>query len=85
MSRCLAEMMPTVTEPPRPNGLPMAITTSPTFRPVGRAERHGWQRLFSASPEEGEVGLGVLAQHLLDLELGAVVEVDDDLVGASMT
>ena len=31
MSRCLAEMMPTVTEPPRPNGLPMAITQSPTF------------------------------------------------------
>ena len=31
MSRCLAEMMPTVTEPPRPNGLPIAITQSPTL------------------------------------------------------
>ena len=31
MSRCLAEMMPTVTEPPSPNGLPMAITQSPTL------------------------------------------------------
>ncbi len=30
MSRCLAEMMPTVTEPPSPNGLPIAITQSPT-------------------------------------------------------
>src|SRR5258706_122096 len=31
MSRALAEMMPTVTLPPRPNGLPIAITQSPTF------------------------------------------------------
>ena len=30
MSRWLAEMMPTVTVPPRPNGLPIAITQSPT-------------------------------------------------------
>ena len=31
MSRALAEMMPTVTEPPKPNGLPIAITQSPTL------------------------------------------------------
>jgi len=30
MSRLRAETMPTDTEPPRPNGLPMAITQSPT-------------------------------------------------------
>ena len=30
MSRLVAEMMPTVTLPPRPKGLPMAITQSPT-------------------------------------------------------
>ena len=29
MSRLRAEMMPTVTVPPRPNGLPIAITQSP--------------------------------------------------------
>jgi hypothetical protein len=29
MSRPRAEMMPAVTEPPRPNGLPAAITQSP--------------------------------------------------------
>src|SRR5262245_44700023 len=31
MSRSLAEIMPTDTLPPSPNGLPMAITQSPTF------------------------------------------------------
>ena len=31
MSRCLAETMPSVTEPPSPNGLPIASTQSPTF------------------------------------------------------
>ena len=30
MSRLLAEMMPSETEPPSPNGLPIAITQSPT-------------------------------------------------------
>ncbi len=30
MSRFTAEMMPTVTVPPRPKGLPIAITQSPT-------------------------------------------------------
>ncbi len=30
MSRSRAERMPTVTVPPRPNGLPIAITQSPT-------------------------------------------------------
>ncbi len=34
MSRSFDEMMPTETEPPRPNGLPIAITQSPTFMPV---------------------------------------------------
>ena len=29
MSRLRAEMMPTVTVPPKPNGLPIAITQSP--------------------------------------------------------
>ena len=31
MSRAVAEMMPAVTVPPRPNGLPIASTQSPTF------------------------------------------------------
>ena len=82
MSRCLAEMMPTVTEPPRPNGLPIAITQSPTLQLGGTAERHGGQRLLRGDLEQRQIGLGVLADHLVDLQLGAVVEVDDDLVGA---
>ena len=82
MSRCLAEMMPTVTEPPSPNGLPIAITQSPTFMLVRRAERDSRQRLLRRHLEQREIGLGVLAEHLVDLELRAVVEVDDDLVGA---
>ena len=82
MSRCLAEMMPTVTEPPRPNGLPIAITQSPTRMLLRGAERHLRQRLLRRHLQQRQVGLGVLADHLVDLELGAVVEVDDDLVGA---
>ena len=31
MSRLRAETMPSVTVPPRPNGLPIAITQSPTL------------------------------------------------------
>ena len=31
MSRCFAEIIPDVTVPPRPNGLPIAITQSPTL------------------------------------------------------
>ena len=50
MSRCLAEMMPTVTEPPSPNGLPIAITQSPTRSLVGGAERHRRAAASSASP-----------------------------------
>ncbi len=38
MSRLVAEMMPTVTLPPRPKGLPIAITQSPT-------------RIFEESPK----------------------------------
>ena len=82
MSRCLAEMMPTVTEPPSPNGLPIAITQSPTLSLSGRAEGHRGQRLLRRHLQQREIGLGVLADDLVDLELGAVVEVDDDLVGA---
>jgi hypothetical protein len=74
-------MMPTETEPPSPNGLPMAITQSPTF------ERSEEPNLTSGSGffgdlQQRDVGFGVLAEYLVDLELGAVVEVDDDLVGA---
>ena len=45
MSRPRAETMPAVTEPPRPNGLPIASTQSPTRSRVGVAELHRRQRL----------------------------------------
>ena len=45
MLRWRAEMMPAVTEPPRPNGLPIASTQSPTrmasLSPKGTATS-GW-------------------------------------------
>ena len=80
--RLRAETMPAVTVSPRPNGLPTAITPSPT-------------RILSLSPnltvfsglslshlQHGDVDLGVLADDL-GLQLAAVGEDDDDLVGVA--
>ena len=81
MSRLRAEMMPTVTVPPRPNGLPIAITQSPI-------------RILSELPnftavsflqlridlQHRDVGLGVGADQF-GLQLRAVGEIDLDLVG----
>jgi len=50
MSRLLAETMPSVTVPPRPNGLPIASTQSPTRVLSLSGELHRLQRLGSARP-----------------------------------
>jgi hypothetical protein len=44
-------------------------------------EGHRLERLLRLDLEQSQVGLGVVAQDLHDLELGAVGEIDDDLVG----
>ena len=43
---------------------------------------HRRKRLLRRHLQQCEVGLGVAAEHLVDLQLGAVMEVDDDLVRA---
>ena len=53
ISRPRAETMPAVTVPPRPNGLPIASTQSPTLLGVGIAEMHRRQRLVRCSPATG--------------------------------
>ena len=80
MSRLRAETMPAVTVPPRLNGLPMAMTHSPSRSLLGIAELHRFERLVGMHAQEREVGLGVLADQI-GLELGAVIENDADLVG----
>ena len=81
MSRLRAEMMPTVTVPPRPNGLPIAITQSPmrillelpnftavSFLPFGSTFSTAMSVLVSVPTSVG-------------LQLDAVGEIDLDLVG----
>ena len=48
----------------------------------GIAEGDGLERLLRLHFQQREVGLGIVAENLGDLQLGAVGEVDDDLVGA---
>ena len=72
MSRLSAETMPAVTVPPRPNGLPMASTQSPTRSAVGVAEMRGLQRLRRLHLQKREVGLVVDADYF-GLQFAAVV------------
>ena len=80
MSRLRAETMPAVTVPPRPNGLPIAITQSPS-RSLSESPNFTAVSGFGGLTfSTREVGLLVDADEL-GLELGAVVEDDGDLVG----
>ena len=81
MSRLRAETMPTVTVPPRPNGLPIAITQSP-MRITSELPNFTAVELvrLGIDLQHGDVGLGVGADQF-GLELGAVGEIDLDLVG----
>ena len=83
MLRERAETMPAVTEPPSPNGLPMATTQSPTLAssesPNSTKGRSPSPSSFF-TPQDGEVGLDVPPQHLGGAA-PLVAEDDGDLVG----
>ncbi len=64
MSRPRAEMIPAVTVPPRPNGLPMATTQSPTRILSESPKPTAVSGLFGLDLEDGDVCLGVAADHL---------------------
>jgi hypothetical protein len=71
--------MPAVTLPPRLNGLPMATTHSPS-RSLSESPNDRLERLVRLDPQQGDVGLLILADDL-GLEPRAIVENDGDLVG----
>ena len=80
MSRLRAETMPAVTVPPRLNGLPIAITHSPSRSLSESPNFTALSGLVGLTRSTREVGLLVAADHL-GLEPRAVVEDDVDLVG----
>ena len=80
MSRLRADTMPAVTEPPRLNGLPIAITHSPSLILSESPNFTAFSGLRRLDPQHREIGLLVAADHL-GLEPRAVVEDDVDLVG----
>ena len=80
MSRLRAETMPAVTVPPRLNGLPIAITHSPSRSLSLSPNFTAFSGLVGLHLEQRQVGLGVAADDL-GLQRGAVVENDADLVG----
>ena len=82
MSRPLAETMPAVTVPPRPNGLPTATTQSPTRTAVLRELDVGELAVGVVDLEEREVGLLRRRRSTLRLVLGAVVEDDGERLPA---
>ena len=74
MSRAIAETMPRVTVPPRPKGLPTAMTSSPT-RTWSLSPSSSTGRFFVVDLEQREVGLLVGADDL-GVELAVVGEAD---------
>ena len=80
MSRLRAETMPAVTVPPRLNGLPMAMTHSPSRSLSESPNATALSGLSGLHAQQREIALGVLADQF-GRELGAVVEDDVDLVG----
>ena len=73
--------MPAVTVPPRPNGLPIASTQSPTRDCAGIAEIHRRQRLVGLHLQQRDVAAFVAADDL-GLQGGVVLQRDRNLVGA---
>ena len=73
MSRPRAEMMPLVIDPPRPKGLPAAITHCPTrMLPETPSETAG-SGARGVDPQQREVGQFVGADHAR-LVVGAVLQ-----------
>jgi len=80
MSRPRADTMPVVTVPPRPNGLPTAITDWPTRILLASPNSTYGSGLSAFTCRTREIGLGVGAQQL-GRELAAVRQGDGDLLG----
>ncbi len=80
MSRFLAETMPAVTVPPRLNGLPIAITQSPSLSLSESPNFTAVNGFGGLNFKHGEVGFLVDADDV-GLDLGAVIHDDVDLVG----
>ena len=80
MSRLRAETMPAVTVPPRLNGLPIAITQSPS-RSLSLSPNFTALSGLSGLTRSSARSVLVIPADELGLELGAVVEDDGDLVG----
>ena len=87
MSRPCAETMPAVTVPPRPNGLPTAITQSPT-RGVLSANFTNGKVCRRLDLEQRDVGalvgadqLGLVLVVLVEADLDLAAAVDDVVVG----
>ena len=64
MSRLRAETMPAVTVPPRLNGLPMAITQSPSRSFSESPNFTAFSGFVGLDPQHREIGLLVLADQL---------------------
>ena len=80
MLRWRAETMPAVTVPPSPNGLPTAITQSPTRIASLSPNLTAFSGFVRLDLEHGDVDLGVGADQL-GAQLLPVGEDHDDLVG----
>ena len=80
MSRLRADTMPALTEPPRLNGLPIAITHSPSRSLSESPNFTAFSGLSGLICKQRDVGLGVAADHF-GLQARAVVEHDVDFLG----
>ena len=81
MSRPRAETIPAVTVPPRPNGLPMASTQSPTRAPSESPNCTAGSGLSDFTCSSAMSPRLVAAEHL-GLQRGVVLQGHGDLVGA---
>jgi hypothetical protein len=72
MSRLRAETMPAVTVPPKPKGLPMAITQSPTRLSSESPKAIAVSGAFGSDLQDGDVGLRIAADDFR-LEAGLVM------------
>ena len=81
-SRPSAEMMPAVTEPPSPNGLPAARIQSPTSIRRESPQVTADERLVGHDLDHGDIGQRVLADQFRRI-LMSIGQRNDDLFGAA--
>ena len=72
------------TVPPSPNGLPTAITQSPTLGGAAVAEGDIRERVIGFDFQHGEIGLGITTNDLCDV-FGLVLEDDFDRLPVLLT